>query len=46
MTDEKSVEITAAKGQVLVTSCKQSESNPGYHFAGAGKPITDGNGGG
>lgn len=27
-----------------MTSCQQSGNNPGYHFAGAGKPITGGKG--
>src|SRR3990172_7002892 len=27
-----------------ITSCKQSENNPGHHFAGAGKPIAGGKG--
>lgn len=27
-----------------ITSCEQSENNPGHHFAGAGKPIIGGKG--
>ncbi|MDD2851236.1 MAG: DNA damage-inducible protein D [Desulfuromonadaceae bacterium] len=27
-----------------ITSCEQSGNDPGYHFAGAGKPITGGKG--